>query len=328
MKPNVRRSTFIASCLLAVSAMLPCAQAGHAAAYPQRSVTLIVPFAAGGGIDIVARIFAAKLQESLHQPVAVENRAGGGGMIGTAAVARAAPDGYTLLAIEASSVLAKWLHKDVAFNVETDFTPVAMVATTYLGLFANASLAVNTMSELIAYDKEHPGRLSVGTPGLGTPHHLAAMMLNHGAGIGITNVAYRGTPPSVTDLISGQIPLVWAVPLNVMPFVAQGKAKLLAISAPQRLAAFPNTPTVAESVSSFDVTLWLGIAVPARTPPEVVARLAQAIHEISELADVQNRLSALGYTSDFRDGAAFREKMLADQKKYGDVIRAAGIQPK
>ena len=165
-----------------------------------------------------------------------------------------------------------------------------MVATNYLGLFANASLPVNTLGELIAYGKAHPGKLSVGTPGIGTPHHLAVMMLNHDAGIDITNVAYRGTPPSVTDLISGQIPLVWAVPLNVMPFVAQGKAKLLAVSAPQRLAAYPNTPAVAESVPGFDVTLWLGIAAPARTPPEVVARLAQAIHDISEQTDVQKRL--------------------------------------
>ena len=150
MKPSATRSKFIATYLLAVSAMLPYSQESEAADYPQRPITLVVPFAAGGGIDIVARIFAAKLQEKLHQPVAVENRAGGGGMIGTASVARAAPDGYTLLAIEASSVLAKWLHKDGAFSVATDFTPVAMVATTYLGLFANASLPVNTMGELIA----------------------------------------------------------------------------------------------------------------------------------------------------------------------------------
>jgi len=312
---------------LAVSALLPPGKS-HAAGYPARTVTLIVPFAAGGGIDVVARIFAGKLQEKLHQPIIVENRVGGGGIVGTAAVAHAAPDGYTLLVIEASSVLAKSLHKDVAFHVDTDFAPVAMVATTYLGLFANTSLPVSNFAEFVAYSKAHPGKLSVGTPGVGTPHHLAAMMLNHGAGLDIANVAYRGTPPSVTDLISGQIPLVWAVPLNVMPFVAQGKAKLLAVSAPQRLAAFPNVPAVAESLPGFDVTLWLGIAAPARTPPEVVARLAQTIREISELPDVQQRLSTLGYNLDFRSGDKFRAQMLADQKKYGDVIHAAGIQPK
>lgn len=328
MKLHARPATLIAACLLAVWALPPNLQVVHAAVYPERAVTLIVPFAAGGGIDIVARIFAGKLQEKLHQTVVVENHAGGGGMVGTAVVARAAPDGYTLLVIEASSVLAKWLHKDVAFNVESDFAPVAKVATTYLGLFASASLPVDSMGELIAYGKAHPGKLSVGTPGVGTPHHLAAMMLNRGAGIDVTNVPYRGTPPSVNDLISGQIPLVWAVPLNVMPFVAQGKAKLLAVSAPQRIAAFPNAPAVAESVPGFDVELWLGIAAPARTPPEVVARLAQAIHDISSLPDVQKRLSTLGYKSDFRDGGAFRDMILADQKKFGDVIYAAGILPK
>jgi tripartite-type tricarboxylate transporter receptor subunit TctC len=326
MKLRGGRSMPIAAALLALSVLSLCPPAAHAAAFPGRTVTLVVPFAAGGGIDIVARIFASKLQEELHRPVVVENRAGGGGIVGTAAVAHAAPDGYKLLVIEASSVLAKWLHKNVPFNVEADFEPIAMVATTSLGLFANAAAPFNTMSELIAFGKAHPGKLAVGTPGIGTPHHLAAMMLNHGAGIDIANVAYRGTPPSVTDLISGQIPLVWAVPLTVMPFVAQGKAKLLALSAPQRLAAFPNTPTVAESVPGFDVTLWLGFAAPAHTPPAIVAQLAQAIHDISMQTDVRKRLSTLGYADDFRSGAAFREKMLADQKRYGEVIRAARIQ--
>lgn len=328
MKRYAKRTIIIAACLLAAFALVWSPKISHAADYPARTITLVVPFAAGGGIDIVARIFAGKLQEKLHQPVVVENRIGGGGIVGTAAVAHAAPDGYTLLMIEASSVLAKWLHKEVAFQVESDFAPVAMLATTYLGLFANQSLPVSNVGELIAYSKAHPGKLSVGTPGVGTPHHLAAIMLNHGAGIDITNVAYRGTPPSVTDLVSGQIPLVWAVPITVAPFVAQGKARLLMISAPHRLAAYPEVPSVAESVPGFDVTLWLGIAAPARTPPEVIARLAQAIHEVSELTDVQKRLSALGYNVDFRSGDKFREQMLADQKKYGDVIRAAGIQPR
>jgi tripartite-type tricarboxylate transporter receptor subunit TctC len=328
MKPHTGRANCIVTFLLAASALLPQPQIARAATYPERTVTLVVPFAAGGGIDIVARIFASKLAERLRQPVIVENRVGGGGIVGTASVARAAPDGYTLLMIEASSVLEKWLHKDIAFKVETDFAPIAMVATTYLGLFANTSLPVSTMGELIAYSKANPGKLSVGTPGIGSPHQLAAMMLNRGASIDIASVAYRGSPPSVADLISNQIPLVWAVPLNVMPFVAQGKARLLAVSAPHRLAVLPNTPSVAEFVPGFDVTLWLGVAVPARTPPNVVDRLEQAIHEISDLADVQERLTTLGYKSDFRNGVDFRERILADQKKFGDVIHAAGIQPK
>ncbi|HWC94389.1 MAG TPA: tripartite tricarboxylate transporter substrate binding protein [Pseudolabrys sp.] len=328
MKPSAVTSIFSACIAFAASGSLPSPALCQPAAYPARPITLIVPFAPGGGIDIVARVLAGKLQEKMHQPVVVENRPGGGGIVGTAAVAHAMPDGYTLLMIEASSVMAKWLHKDVPFQVENDFSPVAMVATNYLGLFANSSLPVGNIAELVAYSKAHPGKLSVGTPGVGSPHHLAAMMLNHAAGIDIVHVAYRGTPPSVTDLINGQIPLVWAVPLNVMPLVAQGKAKLLALSAPRRLEAFPGIAVVAESVPGFDVTLWVGVAAPAGTPPEIVAGLAQAIHEVTALADVRERLSTLGYTLDFRSGDQFRAQMLADQKKYGDVIRAAGIQPK
>lgn len=327
MHPRSTLSIVVAVWTPIVLAALPGATSAHAENYPTRPITLVVPFGAGGGIDIVARIFAEKLQEKLHQPVIVENRAGAGGITGTNYVAHTTPDGYTLLLIEASSVLAKWLHKDVPFNVATDFTPVAMVATTYLGLFANSSLPVNNIEQLVAYSKAHPRELSVGTPGVGTPHHLAAMMLNKGVGIDITNIPYRGTPPSVNDLVGGQIPLVWAVPANVMPFVEQGKAKLLAVSAPQRLSSLPQVPTVAETVlPGFSVTLWLGIAAPNGTPPEVITRVSQAIHETSELPEVQTRLSALGYNLDFRSGDKFREQMLSDQQKYGAVIRESGMR--
>jgi tripartite-type tricarboxylate transporter receptor subunit TctC len=328
MHPRSRLSIIIAF-LPIVWATLLSSISAQAEDYPTRPITLVVPFGAGGGIDIVARIFAARLQEQLHQPVVVENRAGAGGIIGTSYVAHATPDGYTLLLIEASSVLAKWLHKDVPFHVTTDFTPVAMVATTYLGLFAGPSLPVTDIEQLVTYSKAHPGKLSVGTPGVGTPHHLAAMMLNRGAGTDITNIPYRGTPASVNDLISGQIPLVWAVPVNVMSFVELGKARLLAVSSPQRLSSLPKVPTIAETVlPGFSVTLWLGIASPAGTPPEIITRLSQAVQKIAEMPDVQNRVSAMGYNLDFRSGDKFREQMLSDHEKYGVVIRDAGIHPK
>ena len=328
MKSQAMGLLTIAAWILGASVGLTPAGSARADNYPVRPITLVVPFGSGGGIDIVARIVAEKLQEGLHQPVVVENRAGGGGIVGTSVVAHAKPDGYTLLFIEMSSVLAKWLHKKVPFDVETDFAPVAMVATNYLGLFANTSLPANNLTELIAYSKAHPTKLTVGIPGVGTPHHLAALMFEHGSGLDMVHAAYRGTPPSVTDLVSGQIPLVWAVPINVMPFVAEGKAKLLAVSSPQRLAALPNVPTVAEQgLPDFSVTLWLGIAGPAGTPAEIVSRLSKAIQELTALPDVHKRLSALGYNLDYRSGDKFREQMLGDQRKYGEVIFEAGIQP-
>ena len=329
MKSWTTGSSAIAVWILVAFAGLAPAGGAYAAGYPEKPITLIVPFGAGGGIDVVARIFVGKLQENLHQPVVVENRPGAGGIIGINYVAHAKPDGYTLLFMEASTVLAKWLHKKVPFNVETDFTPIAMVATNYLGLFASASLPANNLKELVAYGKANPTKLLVGVPGVGTPHHLAALMFDHGFGVHMAHVSYKGTPPSVNDLVSGQIPLVWAVPVNVMQFVEQGKAKLLAISLPQRSAAFPDAPTVAEQgLPDFSVTLWLGISGPAGLPAEVTRRLGKALQQVSALPEVHKRLSALGYILDYRNAERFRQQILADHRKYGEVILEAGIQPK
>ena len=215
--------------------------------YPSRPVTLVVPIAAGGGLDTAARILAEKLQDKLGQPFVVENRPGAGSTVGANFVAKAKPDGYTLLLIEVSAVWAKWLTKNAPFDVTIDFTPIAMVATTPLVLFAHPSFAVNDINELIAYSKANPGKLSVGTAGVSTPHHLAAAWLNTAAKIDITHVPYRGAAPALNDLLGGQIPLIWATPVAVMPFVEQGKAKVLGVATQQRIPMLPQGPTVAES---------------------------------------------------------------------------------
>ncbi|MET0923250.1 MAG: tripartite tricarboxylate transporter substrate-binding protein, partial [Xanthobacteraceae bacterium] len=182
-----------------------CAQAPAGDAASGRPITLVVPIAAGGGMDTIGRAVAERLQERLKQPVVVENRVGAGGVVGVDYVAKAAPDGRTLLLMDISAVLHKWLHKSVPFDVIADFTPVAQVATTPLLLFANPSLPAADVRELIAYAKASPGKLSVGTPGVGSPHHLAAAMLNSAAKIDITHVPYRGTAPALNDLVGGQI---------------------------------------------------------------------------------------------------------------------------
>jgi tripartite-type tricarboxylate transporter receptor subunit TctC len=222
---------------------------GGAAAqsYPSRPITLVVPIAPGGAIDTAARIIAEKLQEKLQRPVVVENRTGAGAVIGTASVAKAPADGYTLLLMEISSVLAKWVNKTVPFDVISDFTPIAMIATTPPVLFAHPSVPANDIAELITYSKANPGKLSVGTAGVGTPLHLAAAMLNTGAKINITHIPYRGAAPALNDLLGGQIPLIWATPIAVMPFVEQGKVKALGVATLQRVTMLPQVPTVAEN---------------------------------------------------------------------------------
>jgi tripartite-type tricarboxylate transporter receptor subunit TctC len=300
----------------------------QAQTYPARPVTLVVPIAAGGAVDTAARIFAEKLQEKLQQTFVVENRTGAGAMIGTGYVAKAAPDGYTLLLMESSVVLSKWLHKSVPFDITSDFTPIARVATNPLVLFAHPSLPANDVKELIAYSKANPGKLSVATSGAGTPHHLAVLMLNAAAGLDITHVPYRGTTPALNDLLSGQIPLMWSTPVGVMQFVEQGRLKTLGVTTPQRVAILPNVATLAENaVPGFDLQAWLGIAAPAGAPSEVVARLSQAIREITEMPDVQKRMAAMGQNLDFRNGDEYRERLASDHQKFGAIIRAAGIEP-
>jgi tripartite-type tricarboxylate transporter receptor subunit TctC len=293
-----------------------------------RAITLVVPIAAGGGMDTIGRAIAERLQERLKQPVVVENRVGAGGVVGVDYVAKAAPDGRTLLLLDISAVLHKWLHKSVSFDVVADFAPIARVATTPLLLFANPALPVADVKALIAYAKDNPGKLSVGTPGVGSPHHLAAAMLNRAAGIDITHVPYRGTAPALNDLLGGQIPLIWATPNALVQFVEAGKVKPLATASLARIAILPQVPTIAESaLPGFNVGVWFGIAAPAKTSRETVERLANEIGEITRLPDVRKRLSALGYDIDFAGSDALRDLIASDHKRYGAVIRDAGIAP-
>src|SRR4051812_39318286 len=279
-----------------------------AQAYPRRSITLVVPISAGGATDTAARVIVEVLQKKMQQSVVVDNRPGAGSIIGTNFVARSAPDGYTLLLMEPGAVLAKWLNKMVPFDVTSNFSPIAMFAISPLVLFAHPSLPCKNVEELVAYAKSNPGKLSVGTPGVGTPHHLAAAWLNTAARIDITHVPYRGAAPALNDLLGGQILLIWASPVAVMPFVEQSKVKALAVSTQERDRLLPQVPTVAESgVPGFDTANWFGVAAPAKVRPEVVARLGQAIRGATESPDVQKRMSALGLNFDFRNSDQFRE---------------------
>jgi tripartite-type tricarboxylate transporter receptor subunit TctC len=289
---------------------------------------LVVSLASGGAVDTAARIIAEKLHERLQQPIVVENRPGAGSVIGTGFVAKAPRDGYTLLLMEPGAVLAKWLNKSVPFDVTRDFSPIAMVATSPLVLFAQPSLPVNDVKELIAYSKANPKALAVGTPGFGTPHHLAAAWLNTAAHIDINHVPYRGAAPALNDLLGGQIALIWASPIAVMPFAQQGKVKALAVSTKERFPLLPQAPTIAESaVPGFVTENWFGLAAPARVPSEVVTRVGDALREITALPEVQTRTSTLGFTLDFRTSDQFRGVIAGDHQKYGTIICEAGIQP-
>jgi len=293
-----------------------------------RPVTLVVPIAAGGGVDTIGRIFAVELRDRLKQSWVVENRPGAGGLIGLDSVAKAVPDGHTLVVMETSAVLQKWLHKSVPFDVVADFSPVAQMATTSLVLFANPTLPAANVKELIAYAKANPGKLSVGTPGIGSPHHLAAAMLNARAGIDIVNVSYKGAAPSLNDLLGGQIPLIWATPAAVMQYVEADKVKPLAVGSRERIALLPNVPTLAESgLTGFDVTIWFGIAGPAKTPRDVIDRVGRQIAAIDALPEIKTKTAPLGYELHYLDSKQLAEQIADDHARYGKVIRDAGITP-
>jgi tripartite-type tricarboxylate transporter receptor subunit TctC len=308
--------------------MLLLAETSLAQLNPARTITMVVPIGAGGGVDATGRLIAEKLQERLKQPVVVENRPAGGGMVGTDSVAKAPPDGHTLLVIETSAVLHKWFRKDVPYDVVGDFAPIAQVATSPLLLFAMPSFAPNDIKELIALAKAEPGKLSAGTPGVGTPHHLALMMMNALAKIEIVPVPYRGAAASLNDLLAGQLPMIWAAPTAVMPHVAAGKAKVLGVASAQRLPTLPQVPTVAESgVSGFSIEIFFGIAAPAKTPRDLVARLSQEIAEICKQADVQERIIRAGLVPTFRGSEPFGALIRDDHERFGKIIRDAGIVP-
>jgi tripartite-type tricarboxylate transporter receptor subunit TctC len=293
-----------------------------------RPITLVVPIGAGGGVDATGRLIAEKLQERLKQPVIVENRPAGGGMVGADSVAKAQPDGHTLLVIESSAVLHKWLRKEVPFDVIADFAPIAQVATSPLMLFASPSFAPNNVKELIELARKEPGKLSVGIPGVGTPHHLAFMMMGALAKVEMVPVPYRGAALSLNDLLAGQIPMIWAAPTSVMPHVASGKAKVLGVASPQRLASLPQVPTIAESgVPGFSIEVFFGIAGPSKLPPDLVARLDKELAEICKLPDVQARITRAGLLPTYRDSKSFRELIRTDHERFGKIIRDAGIVP-
>jgi tripartite-type tricarboxylate transporter receptor subunit TctC len=295
---------------------------------PSRQITMVVPIGAGGGVDATGRLIAEKLQERLKQPVVVENRPAGGGMVGTDSVAKAAPDGHTLLLMETSSVLHKWLHTNVPFDVVNDLTPIARVATSPLLLFAGSGFAPNNVSELLALARKEPGKLSAGTPGIGTPHHLGLLMLNALAKVEIVNVPYRGAAAVVNDVLAGQIPMGWGAPTAVMPHIKAGKLKLLGVASAKPPASLPDAPTIAGGgVPGFDLDIWFGVAAPAKTPPDVVARLSKELAEIVAQPDVQARIQQVGLSPAYLDGEKFHALIRTDHERFGKIIQGAGIKP-
>ncbi|KQP22479.1 tripartite tricarboxylate transporter substrate binding protein [Pseudorhodoferax sp. Leaf267] len=304
-----------------------CASTAQAQAWPAKPIRLVVNFPPGGAADQIARAVGVPLAEALGQPVVVENRAGANGNIGGEAVARSAPDGYTLLMSSGGMVSVNpHIYTRMAFDPARDLVPVAAAARVLVYLLVRPDLPPATIAGFIAYLKANPGKLSYGSPGNGSSPHLAGEMMKSQAGVFAVHVPYRGAAPALQDLLAGQIDFFFDPGIGLNQ-VRAGKLRLLAVGSPQRSPAFPDVPTLAEAgLKGFDADTVFGFYAPAGTPPEVVARLNREINRILATPALRERMLALGGEALPLTPAQFHQRALDDSARFGAIIRERGIR--
>ena len=320
---NVLRLIFTMCCVLAASVAV--AQS----AYPASSIKIIVPFTPGTGIDILARTLGQKIGDDWKQTVIVDNRPGASGNIGTEAVAKAAPDGYTLLMTANTIVLNRSLFRSIPYDPIKDFVPVTPLAIGRLALVMHPTMEVRTVADLMALAKREPGKLNYGSPGNGTPHHLAMELFKSRTGVDIVHVPYKGTSGAVTDLLSGQIDVMF-LPVHVaLPCVESGKLTMLAAGGSARANATPSIPSLAEAagVRDIDTDIWYGLYAPAGTPADIVRKLGAEINAALKSRDVTDTLAKQGLqpTGGTADDLAHLTR--TDLERWSVVVRDAKIQP-
>ncbi len=302
---------------------------GRAEPYPARAVHLIVPIAPGGAIDYSARVLAQKLSETLGQPMVVDNRPGGDSLIGADLVAKAAPDGYTLLYTSSHTlVVDPFLYPKMPFDAAKDFTPVALCCTMDQAIVVNASLHVDTLKDLIALAREKPGSLTYGSMGAGSSGHLNTEALERETGIELLHVPYKGSAPAITDLVAGHISMMVVMLGVVQPYIKDGRLKALAVGSAQRSPLFPDVPTAAEAgLPGYDASDWMGIFAPAATPPQVVSRLNAAVAAVvTDPVFAEQRLEARALTPKVLSPEALQAFLEAERKKWGGLVHQTGAK--
>lgn len=317
------------NCLIASLTLVLCGlHPPAAAAYPDKPIRLVVTFPAGGVTDILGRTVAQKLSERLGQPVIVENRSGMGGSIGTQAVARSAPDGYTLVLSNAGSfTLNTVLYKDVGYNPLKDFDPVISVAAVTNILVVPASSPYKSLADLIAAARAKPGSLNYAGTGIGASPYLGAELLKQMAKVDITEVTYKGAAPALIDVLSGQVNMIFEAAATSMPYLKSGRLRALGASGLQRVGTLPDVPTIAEQgYPGFDVRAWFGIWAPAGTPNEVLQKLNAEIDAILKLPDVVERLSGMGVEIMGGSRAAFAAFHRSEFDRWTGFLRNTGIK--
>ena len=316
------------TCLIAATALLACAFAqAQTAAFPARAVTLVVPFPPGGGTDTGARIVAQRLSVKWGQPVLVENRGGAAGQVGTELVAKAKPDGYTLLVgnIGTQSINPA-LYKKLNYDADKAFAPVSLIAELPLAMMVNPQVPATTPREFIALAKAQPGRLSYSSSGAGGGPHLAAEMFKESTGTYILHVPYRGGGPAISDLLAGHVQLSFMTVLEASGHIKAGKLRALAVTSDKRVGALPDVPTLAESViPGFNSISWIGLLAPAATPKELVEKISADVREVLATDEVKGRLTELGAIPMGMTPVQFGALIDSDRKRYTRIIKERGI---
>jgi tripartite-type tricarboxylate transporter receptor subunit TctC len=302
-------------------------QPARAEDYPARPVTVVSPYAAGGGIDLLARLLAARLEQRLGRPFVVENKAGAATAIAATSVAHATPDGYTiLLATSTTMAINVSMAKHLAYDPAREFAAVALVTQSPFVLVVNPELPVRSVPELIAYAKAHPGELNYGSAGIGSFHHLSAEMLSRLAGIRMTHIPYKATPPALNDVVAGRVHLMFGDVTSTLPLVAGGRLRALGVSTAQRVASAPDIAPLAEAgVPGFDSSSWQMVVAPAATPPPIVALLNRTLHDILEEPAIRTELGRRGLIPIATDPPEKLQQFVKDEiVRWGDLVRQAG----
>src|SRR5215213_2353435 len=315
-------------CVLAALAAAASLRDAGAQAYPSRPISLLVPWAPGGSTDILARVVAQHLHQSMGQPVVIENRTGAAGNIGTGAVARAAPDGHTILFNTMSvHTMNHALFATMPFDGVKDFSPITLLAYVTNTMVVHPSVPANTVPEFIAYAKANPGKITYASAGPGSTNHLCAALFEKMAGIEMVHVPYRGGAPAVADTVGGQTQLFFTAGTQSLEHVKAGRLKLLAVTEEKRSALLPDVPTVAETVPGYEMTVWYGAFGPAGMPKDIVTKLNAEIARALFLPEVKSRMDAIAVEVASSTPEELGERMRRDAEKWGGIIKSIGITP-
>jgi tripartite-type tricarboxylate transporter receptor subunit TctC len=312
--------------LVAAATFPAVSRIARAQTYPTRPVRIVVNFAAGGGVDITARLIGQSLSERLGQQILIENRPGGGGNIGIEAVVRAPADGYTLLAVSSTAAINATLFETLNYNFIRDIAPVASIIRVPHVMQVNPSLPVTTVPEFIAYAKANPGKVSMGSGGNGSPAHVIGELFKMMTGINLVHVPYRGSGPALTDLLGEQIQVGFLDMAGSVEYIRAGKLRALAVTTATRSEALPNIPTIREFLPGFEASQWVGLGAPRNTPSEIIDRLNKEIN--AGLADpkLKARFADLGATVLSGSPADFGKLIADETEKWGKVIKFAGAK--